>query len=82
MALQRKVVKEVNKRFVGKTVEVCYEGIDYEKQLFFGRSEYQTPEADTLVFFKSRQPVDVGKYYKVKIKKVKGYDLKGEIDYE
>ncbi len=82
VALQRKVVKEVNKRFVGKTVEVCYEGIDYEKQLFFGRSEYQTPEADTLVFFKSRQPVDVGKYYKVKIKKVKGYDLKGEIDYE
>ena len=34
---------------------VCYEGIDYNKQLFFGRCWYQTPEADTLVFFKSRK---------------------------
>lgn len=81
--IQKKVAQEVNKRFVGKTIEVCYEGIDYDRQLFFGRSEYQTPEADTLVFFTSKQPLEIGKYYKVKITKVLGYDLKGEIeDYE
>lgn len=80
--IQRKVVAEVNKLFIGKTLEVCYEGIDYDRQLFFGRCCYQTPEADTLVFFKSKKPVDIGKMYKVKIKKVIGYDLQGEIEYE
>ncbi len=80
--LQKKVVKEVNSGFVGKVLDVCYEGIDYDRQLFFGRSEYQTPEADTLILFKSKIPVEIGKYYKVKITKVIGYDLKGEIVYE
>ena len=59
-----------------------YEGIDYDRQLFFGRCVYQTPEADTLVFFKSKKPVEVGRFYKVKITKVKGDDLEGEIVYE
>lgn len=80
--IQKTVVDEVNKMFVGRTLDVCYEGIDYERQLFFGRCVYQTPEADTLVFFKSKKPVEIGKYYKVKIKKVRGYDLQGEIEYE
>lgn len=78
--IQRKIAEEVNNRFVGKTIEVCYEGIDYDQQLFFGRSEYQTPEADTLVFFKSKHPLEIGKYYNVKITKSMGYDLKGEVE--
>ena len=77
--IQKKIAQEINARFVGKTITVCYEGIDYDRQLFFGRSEYQTPEADTLVFFKSKHPLEVGRYYDVKITKVLGYDLKGEI---
>ncbi len=82
MRIQQKNANEINKSFVGKTIEVCYEGIDYEKQLFFGRCQYQTPEADTLVFFKSKKPIDIGKFYKVKITKVKGYDLQGEVQDE
>lgn len=82
MRIQQKIANEINKSFVGKTIEVCYEGIDYERQLFFGRCQYQTPEADTLVFFKSKKPIDIGKFYKVKITKVKGYDLQGEVEDE
>ena len=82
MKIQKRVVSELNKIFVGKTLDVVYEGIDYDRQLFFGRCVYQTPEADTLVFFKSRKPVEIGKFYKVKITKVKGYDLQGEIEYD
>ena len=80
--IQKNVVAEVNKSFVGKTLDVVYEGIDYDRQLFFGRSVYHTPEADALVLFKSKIPVDIGKIYKVKITKVKGYDLQGEVVYE
>ena len=82
MKLQKKVVAEVNNSFVGKVLDVCYEGIDYDRQLFFGRSIYQTPEADTLVLFKSKFPVELGRIYKVKITKVRGYDLQGEVLYE
>ena len=80
--IQKKIGREVNNSFIGKVIEVCYEGIDYDRQLFFGRSMYQTPEVDSLVFFKSKIPLEIGNYYKVKIKSVSGYDLKGEIIYE
>ena len=82
MRIQQKIANEINKSLVGKTLEVCYEGVDFDKQLFFGRSQYQTPEADTLVFFKSKKPIEIGRYYKVKITKVKGYDLQGEVEDE
>ena len=82
MKIQKKIADDVARGFIGKTVDVCYEGVDYDKQLFFGRMQYQTPEADTLVYFKSRVPIDIGKIYKVKIKKLKGYDFLGEIEDE
>ena len=76
--LQKKVAKKMNKAYVGKTVEVVYEGIDYSKALFFGRTQFQSPEIDTLVYFKSKERTDLGLRYKIKIKAVKGYDLFGE----
>lgn len=76
--LQRKITKQINKDFVGKTVEVCYEGIDYKKEKFFGRTEYQSPEIDSLVYFKSKEKLELGNYYKVKINKAKEYDILGE----
>ena len=82
MKLQEKIAKEENKLFIGKTLEVCCEGIDYDRQMFYGRSQYQAPDVDSIVYFKSKQPVMQGCYYKVKIKSVSGYDLKGEVVYE
>ncbi len=76
--LQRKIVAKENKSFIGETHEVCYEGIDYAKARFFGRTQYQAPEIDTLVYFKSKERADIGEYYNVKIKKAKEYDLQGE----
>jgi ribosomal protein S12 methylthiotransferase len=82
MKLQEKIAKEENKKFIGKIVEVCCEGVDYDKQMFYGRSQYQAPDVDSIVFFKSNEPICQGEYYKVKIKGVTGYDLKGEVIYE
>ena len=82
MKLQEKIAKEENKSFIGRTIEVCCEGVDYDKQMFYGRSEYQAPDVDSIVFFKSKEPVMQGVYYKIKIKSVSGYDLKGEVVYE
>ena len=82
ISIQEKVAKEINSSFVGKTVEVCYEGMDFDSGLCFGRCEYQTPDVDTLIFFRSKEPVELGNFYKVKITKVYGSDLKGEVIYE
>lgn len=76
--LQRKLVAKQNKHFVGQTLEVCYEGIDYAKAKFFGRTQYQSPEIDTLVYFRSRERADVGEFYNVKITRAKEYDLHGD----
>ncbi len=75
---QRAVVKKLNRKMIGRTVEVVYEGIDYAKAMFFGRTEFQSPEIDTLVYFKSKERADIGLRYNIKIKKIRGYDLIGE----
>lgn len=82
ISLQKKIAKEVNTSLVGQTLKVCYEGIDFETQMLFGRTEYQAPDVDTLVFFKSKKPAELGNFYNVKITRVYGSDLKGEVVYE
>ena len=76
--LQRKIVAKENKKFIGQTLEVCYEGIDYSKAKFFGRTQYQAPEIDTLVYFRSKERADIGDFYNVKITRTKEYDLQGD----
>ena len=73
-----KVQKANLRAMVGKTVDVVYEDIDYDRELFVGRSQYQAPEIDNLIYFKSKDFVDVGGMYPVKITRVMGCDLKGE----
>ncbi|MBQ7578952.1 MAG: 30S ribosomal protein S12 methylthiotransferase RimO [Clostridia bacterium] len=73
-----KISKENRRKFIGTTLEVVYEGIDYDKELFYGRSQYQAPEVDNIVYFKSTTLVDVGSFYEVKITRTMGDDLKGE----
>ena len=64
---------------LGRVVDVIYEGIDYDRQMFYGRSKSDAPEIDTKVFFTSDNLVDVGSIYKVKIEKVEGLDYLGKV---
>ncbi len=76
---QQKTVFEKNKSFIGKTLKVLYEGIDEEKQTFYGRSEYQAPDVDGKVYFTAKTCPLVGEFYTIKITNAVGYDLKGEM---
>ena len=71
------VVEAAHAKYLGKEVEVVYEGIDYAKNKFYGRTERNAPEIDTKVYFTSDFPLDVGEIYKVKITKT-GFNLFGE----
>lgn len=57
------------KTFEKKVIEVIYEGIDYDKQCFFGRNEYNAPDIDTLVYFTANIVPEIGKVYNIKITK-------------
>ena len=76
---QTKYTVSRQKRFLNKTVEVIYEGIDYKKQCFYGRTEYNAPDVDTLVFFTSDFPLEVGRVYKVRIDKT-DFNLYGKAE--
>lgn len=76
--IRDKRIKKNNKKYLGKTIEVIYEGIDYDKQCFYGRNEQNSPEIDTLVYFVSEKNLQIGNIYFIKILSTK-FDLYGKV---
>ena len=76
--LNYKNVCERNSKLVGKVLDVLYEDVDYDRGLFKGRTQYDSPEIDGTVYF-TGEYADVGNFYKVKITGYENYDLLGEI---
>lgn len=64
---------------VGEVVDVIYEGVDYDRQCFYGRTQFDAPDIDTTVYFTANRPVDIGTIYQVKIIGVDGEDSIGEL---
>ena len=78
-AVQEKNMLENLAKRVGSTVDVIYEGIDYDLQAFYGRSQYDAPEIDTKVYFVADKPLEIGKIYKVKLEELDGEDYFGRV---
>jgi len=80
MSLQQKVSEQVNERFIGRDMTVL---IDEEEKrgLYLGRSEFDAPEVDGLVYINSRQGkrLKPGDFVRVKITDTLEYDLIGEL---
>ena len=77
MLKQQDISRQINKRFLGKTIKVLVD--DRQGEDFLGRSPYDAPEVDGLVFLKSRQPLKIGEFKKVKVIDTLEYDLVGEV---
>ena len=76
---QKEIVRENNRGFIGKTVKVLYEGIDYDKNKFYGRTQYNAPDIDTYVYFDA-QNAEIGEMYDIMITGLcGGYDLRGRL---
>ncbi len=76
MSLQQDISREVNKKFLGKTIDVL---IEEEKEgSYLGRSQYDAPEVDGLVFVSSERKLRPGDFVKVKINDTLEYDLAGK----
>ena len=67
---QHAVMIEKQRERIGRKVEILVDGIDYDKQMFFGHSEYDAPDVDKKVYFTSDELVRVGEYETVTIKDI------------
>lgn len=76
-AAQKKVSEERNKSLVGKRIKVICDGVDYDKQSFYGRAYFSAPEIDGKTYFTYDGEIKQGEYYNVKITKADAYDLYG-----
>ncbi|MBU0709577.1 MAG: MiaB/RimO family radical SAM methylthiotransferase [Candidatus Omnitrophica bacterium] len=77
MSLQREVSSEVNSRMIGQIIDVLID--EEENGSYLGRSQYDAPEVDGLVYVRSKQKLKAGDFVKVKINDTLEYDLIGEV---
>ena len=75
---QRKISAERNKSFIGKTLEALTDGVDYDKQSFYGRAYFSAPDIDGVIYFTSEGEIRQGERYTVRITSADDYDLYGE----
>lgn len=77
MKSQLEINYEQNEEKIGKTLRVLCEDYDPVSEMHFGRSQYDAPEIDGKIFFKSEERIAPGSFVDVKIRKVMDYDLCG-----
>lgn len=80
-ALQKKKVKQYNKRYIGKRLSVIVEGTHPDSPyLMRGRFYGQCPEIDGQVIINDGRAVkEFGTFYEVEITECAGYDLIGKV---
>lgn len=77
--IQRKISKQNLKNYVGKTLKVLCDGVDYEIGSFYGRAYFSAPDIDGRVYIESTELINQGEYYSVLITDSNEYDLFGKV---
>jgi len=77
MLLQQSISRDINERFKGSILKVLID--EKSEDGYIGRSEYDAPEVDGVVYVKGKDLV-VGDFYNVKIIDTYEYDLVGVTD--
>ncbi|MDP8217365.1 MAG: 30S ribosomal protein S12 methylthiotransferase RimO [Candidatus Theseobacter exili] len=81
MLLQQQIATELNTELIGRKMNVICDGLSEEKKGFWqGRTQYDAPEVDGLVYFeKNNKTISPGDINGVLIKDSMEYDLIGQI---
>lgn len=80
MSAQQEISKEVQNSYIGRELKVLVdEKQKDEDNMYLGRTEYDAPEVDGIVYIKSNKKIDVGSFVRVKITDALEYDLLGEL---
>ena len=78
MSLQRDISKENQKKYVGQTLDVMVDEIGRSEDIFLGRSRFDAPEVDGVVFLKSKTKLKPGAIVSSRITGSDIYDLRAE----
>lgn len=76
---QQAVSSKLLSMFIGQTLEVLCDGIDYEKNCFVGRAYFSAPDIDGKIYFNAPKAMQ-GESYQVKIEYADAYDLYGKTE--
>ncbi|MFA5093036.1 MAG: MiaB/RimO family radical SAM methylthiotransferase [Candidatus Omnitrophota bacterium] len=77
MLAQQEIAKQLNAKFLGKTVSVLIE--EKQDEAYIGRSQFDAPEVDGMVYVNSKRILKIGEFVPVKITDTLEYDLVGEL---
>jgi len=77
MSLQQKVSEDNNRKLLGKVLDVLVD--EKENGRYLGRTQYDAPEVDGLVYITSGKQLKPGDFVRVKIIDTLEYDLVGEL---
>jgi len=77
MDVQSEIAWEHNQQMIGNSYKVL---IDREENsIFYGRTEYDSPEVDNEVIFTGSKNLKIGEFVNAKISKADHFDLYGEV---
>lgn len=76
---QQIISEELCYNMVGKNIEVIIEEIVPDENIYIGRSSFDSPEIDGVVYVHTKNQLIIGEIYKVKINDALEYDLIGEL---
>ncbi|VAW19228.1 Ribosomal protein S12p Asp88 (E. coli) methylthiotransferase, partial [hydrothermal vent metagenome] len=80
MKLQQEISKEIQEKYVGEELKVLIEEKQKgEENVYLGRSVYDAPDVDGVVYVKSNQELNPGDFVNVKIIDSLEYDLSGDL---
>ena len=77
MELQESISWQHNQAKVGKVMRVLIDR--KEEDFYIGRTEFDSPEVDNLVFINADKKLNIGEFYSVFIKEAESYDLFGSV---
>lgn len=77
MSKQQEISREVNNKFLGRVIDVLIDEKDGD--FYLGRSQYDAPEVDGMVYVDSAKPLKAGDFVKVEITDTLEYDLSGKV---
>ncbi|MDD4898977.1 MAG: MiaB/RimO family radical SAM methylthiotransferase [Candidatus Omnitrophica bacterium] len=75
MLMQQQVSSALNRKFLGKTIEVLID--ERQGKQYLGRSQYDAPEVDGQVYVNSKRALKPGDFAQVQITDTLEYDLVG-----
>ncbi len=77
MESQMDIMDRINRRHIGKVLEVMVDGYDEEQECYFGRSYMDAPDVDGFVYFNSDKELNPGDFVTVEIEDAIDADLYG-----